>query len=62
MVELVVKLELPGRIGLLQITEMEFAEAPQQYLHWKKEAWTAGHPTAAVQGDSSTGTTQCRWG
>ena len=49
------ELQFSGRIGLFQIAEIESPEAPRQYFHGEEEAWTAGHPTAAVQGDSSPG-------
>jgi hypothetical protein len=49
------EVEFPGGVGLLQVTEIEFSEAAHQDTHGQEEAWTAGHPTAAVQGDSPTG-------
>jgi hypothetical protein len=40
---------------LLQVAEIEFPEAVRQDFYGQEESWTAGHPTAAVQGDSATG-------
>ena len=50
-----VELQFACRVGLLQISKVEFPETTRQNFHGQEEAWTAGHPTAAVQGDSATG-------
>src|SRR5215471_21454190 len=47
-------MEFSCRVGLLQIAQIEFSKATRQNLHGQEEAWTAGHPTAAVQGDATT--------
>ena len=50
-----VELQFPCRVGLLQISEIELPETARQDVHRQEEARTAGHPMAAVQGDSATG-------
>src|SRR5215469_7671649 len=40
--------------GLLQIAQIQFSKATRQNVYGQEEAWTAGHPTAAVQGDATT--------
>ena len=47
-------MEFPSRKGLRQIAQIEFAETTRQNLYGQEETWTAGHPTAAVQGDATT--------
>src|ERR1700719_324560 len=41
------------RAGLLQIAQIEFSKATRQNFYGQEEARTAGHPTAAVQGDAT---------
>src|SRR6516225_1079011 len=40
--------------GLLQIAQIQFSKATRQNVYRQEEAWTAGHPMAAVQGDATT--------
>src|SRR5262249_20118447 len=42
------------RVGLLQIAQIQFSKATRQNVYGQEEAWTAAHPTAAVQGDATT--------
>src|SRR5215469_9672872 len=47
-------MQFPCCVGLLQVAQIEFPKATRENLYRQEEPWTAGHPTAAVQGDATT--------
>ena len=49
------KAQLFSPLSLLKVTKVEPAKAAREHAHGQQEAWTAGHPTAAVQRDAAPG-------